>query len=243
MQSVGVRMDFHGIENQVNNSHIVKGIRISASNRPPKQNDSTNHLKPSQSQSNGLTHPVKTGWYEGEVDVLGNRHGKGITKHDDGTEYEGLYVNDVMEGWGRYKFVTLRQLVSNPLFSHKSSQLHRHVERSFEGIFHNDKPSGVGKLLTKTTDFVPQETSQGWDSSGVDIKFIEIVHDVGYHKDGRAIGEGVRFIFLKTEMKNCWDESCFRLVNGECSNLRVAHDYAEWVCNCLGTDAPAPPAL
>ena len=65
---------------------INKSMRISPSNRPR------------------LTSvPIKAGWYEGEVDEFGNRHGMGITRNDDGTEYEGPYYRDVMEGSnGRY---------------------------------------------------------------------------------------------------------------------------------------------
>lgn len=65
---------------------INKSLRISPSNRPR------------------LTSvPIKAGWYEGEVDEFGNRHGMGITRNDDGTEYEGPYYKDVMEGSnGRY---------------------------------------------------------------------------------------------------------------------------------------------
>jgi len=42
--------------------------------------------------------PIKAGWYEGEVNGHGARHGRGITRNDDGTEYEGPYCNDIMEG-------------------------------------------------------------------------------------------------------------------------------------------------
>ena len=47
--------------------------------------------------------PIKAGWYDGEVDGNGARHGQGITRNDDGTEYEGPYDKDIMEGSdGRY---------------------------------------------------------------------------------------------------------------------------------------------
>ena len=47
--------------------------------------------------------PIKAGWYEGEMDRNGARHGQGITRNDDGTEYEGPYDKDIMEGSdGRY---------------------------------------------------------------------------------------------------------------------------------------------
>ena len=69
---------------------LTKSLRISPSNRPR------------------LTSvPIKAGWYEGEVDEFGNRHGMGITKNDDGTEYEGTYYKDIMEGNGRYVVVFL----------------------------------------------------------------------------------------------------------------------------------------
>ena len=218
---------------------FARGMRISPSSRPHSNH---HHTQPLNSQ-------VKSGWYEGEVDPHGNRHGKGITRHDNGTEYEGSYVNDAMEGTnGRFQFVTTRHLVPNP---HKNgSHLHRQIEKSIMGTFKNDMPSGPGMIITKTTDCAPQVLG----SSPVDIRFMEVLYDVGMHRqaDGNAVGEGVRIIYTT---RNSVDEingggrrtstlekTCFRLINGVTTNVNVADSYAAWILQCMGVDSPVPPS-
>lgn len=210
---------------------FVGGKRISPFNRPQVQVQQPQALMRSQ---------VKAGWYEGEVDALGNRHGKGITKHDDGTEFEGPYVNDVMEGSdGRYKFATTRHLVPNP--RHNGSHLHRQIETSFEGPFQNDVPNGAGMIITKTVDCAPQVLG----STPVDIRFMEVMYDVGMHKkevEGKAVGEGVRIIYSTTNIdgRSTLEKTCFRLNNGENTNMKVAAGYATWMLQAMNVDFPVP---
>eukprot|EP00579_Thalassiosira_antarctica_P001276 CAMPEP_0201867498 /NCGR_PEP_ID=MMETSP0902-20130614/1699_1 /ASSEMBLY_ACC=CAM_ASM_000551 /TAXON_ID=420261 /ORGANISM="Thalassiosira antarctica, Strain CCMP982" /LENGTH=320 /DNA_ID=CAMNT_0048392653 /DNA_START=375 /DNA_END=1337 /DNA_ORIENTATION=+ len=212
-------------------SSFVGGKRISPFNRPQVQVQQPQALMRSQ---------VKAGWYEGEVDAPGNRHGKGITKHDDGTEYEGIYVNDVMEGSnGRYKFATTRHLVPNP--RHNGSHLHRQIETSFEGSFKNDVPTGVGMIITKTVDCAPQALG----STPVDVRFMEVMYDVGMHNEeveGKAVGEGVRIIYTTTNIdgRSTLEKNCFRLNSGENTNMRVAAGYAAWMLQAMNVDFPVP---
>ena len=207
----------------------VSGTRISPSNRP-------HHL---QQQSLTRTQ-VKAGWYGGGLNALGNRHGKGATKHDDGTEYEGPYVNDLMEGPdGRYKFITTKHAVPNP--RQNGSHLYRQVEKSFEGYFSSDMPHGVGTIITKTVDCAPRVLGL----TPVDIRFTEVVYDFGMHKkqaDGKAVGEGVRIIYTTTNVdnRNTLEKNCFRLYHGENTNVRVAPGYAAWMLQCMNIDFPAP---
>eukprot|EP00581_Thalassiosira_minuscula_P006792 CAMPEP_0183707766 /NCGR_PEP_ID=MMETSP0737-20130205/4241_1 /TAXON_ID=385413 /ORGANISM="Thalassiosira miniscula, Strain CCMP1093" /LENGTH=316 /DNA_ID=CAMNT_0025935495 /DNA_START=642 /DNA_END=1592 /DNA_ORIENTATION=- len=211
---------------------FVGGHRISPDNRPPV-------LQPEPQDS---TRPqVKAGWYEGGVDARGNRHGRGITKHDDGTEYEGPYVEDVMEGpAGCYQFATTRHLVPNPRAN--GSHLHRQVEKSYEGCFKNDMPHGAGVIITKTTDCAPQVLG----SMPVDVRFMEVVYDVGMHKsegNGKAVGEGVRIIYTMTKNDGIVESqrTFFRLINGENTNLHIAHGYANWILQCMNVPFPEAP--
>mmetsp|Transcript_16290 Transcript_16290/g.26372 ORF Transcript_16290/g.26372 Transcript_16290/m.26372 type:complete len:320 (+) Transcript_16290:333-1292(+) len=213
------------------NCSFVSGTRISPTNRPR------------QPQPQALTRPqVKAGWYEGEVDAAGNRHGKGITKHDDGTEYEGPYVNDVMEGSnGRYKFITAKHSVPNP--HQNGSLLYRHIEKSFEGSFKNDMPDDKGMIITKTVDTVPQVLG----SMPIDVRFMEVTYDVGVYRseeDGKVVGEGLRVIYSKNYVdgRGTLTKNCFRLFNGENTHVRVGESYANWVFQCMNMDFPQPPS-
>lgn len=206
---------------------FVRGTRISPFNRPPT-NPSTTHSQ------------VKAGWYEGEV-AQGNRHGRGITKHDDGTEYEGPYVNDIMEGpSGRYQFITTRHLVPNP--RQNGSTLHRQIEKSFVGTFQSDTPSGVGMVITKIVDCAPQALCG--PTSPLDIRFREVMYDVGMHKNN-AVGEGVRIVYTTTnvEGRSTLAQNCFRMQNGEITPMRLALDYAQWMCSCMGVPFPSPSSV
>lgn len=216
---------------------FVGSTRISPHNRPQDMNQ----------QPRATPRPqVKAGWYEGGVDAHGNRHGKGKTKHDDGSEFDGTYVHDVMEGPnGRYKFATTQHLVPNP--AQNGSSLHRQVEKSFEGTFENDMPEGVGMIITKTVDCSPQVLG----STPVDVRFMEVMYDVGMHKkhtEGRAVGEGVRIIYSTTNVdgRSSLGLDCFRLSNGENTHgehsMRVAKEYATWMLQCMNVGFPAPPS-
>eukprot|EP00970_Alexandrium_tamarense_P011564 scaffold2534_cov176-Alexandrium_tamarense.AAC.6 len=222
-------------------------IRITPDNRPPKRTPS--NLPQSQNNNNNVTPnaSVKAGWYQGQVDAFNNRHGLGTTKHDDGTEYQGQYVHDSIHGQGRYTFVPLHQLVPNP--SHTvdpryDANLLRQTERVHEGLYRCDIPHGGGTTTTKIVDSVPfPSNSQGWTSSGIDIKHVQVIQDVGFHKaekHGCAVGEGIRFIFTRNGSEG-WEESCIRLYNGESTGVNVARDYGIWVCSCLGVDVPTAP--
>lgn len=185
---------------------------------------------------------VKAGWYEGSIDAFGNRHGRGITRHDDGTEYEGPYVEDIMEGvGGKYKFITERRFVPDPSRP-AGFTLHRQIEKSFEGIFEKDQPRGAGMFVTKTVDCAPQVLGSD-PPIMIDIRFMEVVYDVGMYKNTTAVGEGVRIIYSTTNIdgRSTLEMTCYRLMNGENTNLKVANDYATWVCNCLGmASLPVP---
>lgn len=195
-----------------------------------------------QSEQQAAARPqVKAGWYEGEVDALGNRHGRGTTKHDDGTEYEGAYFEDVMEGpCGCYKFLTTRCLVPNP--HENGSHLHRQTEKSFRGSFKDDVPDGAGMIVTQTTDCVPQVLG----STPVDVRFRQVMYDAGMHTSrlsGKAAGEGVRIIYTTTIFggsSSTLEKTCFRLMNGENTNTQVAPAYAEWLLQCLDLEYPSP---
>lgn len=210
---------------------FVRGNRISPTNHP-------------QYPVNGsrILSQVKAGWHEGEIDVNGNRHGKGLTKHDDGTEYSGPYVNDIMEGPnGCYKFVTTRHLVPNPIKN--GTHLHRQIEKSYVGNFKDDKPHKAGMIVTKTVDCAPQVLG----STPLDVRFMEVVYDFGMHrsdKDGQAVGEGIRVIYSATKQdgRSTLEETCYRLSGGESTNMKVAHEYAAWILQCLGMEFPKPPA-
>lgn len=203
---------------------FVKGNRISPDNRPT-------HTHNTGSQ-------VKAGWYDGEIDILGARHGKGITKHDDGTEYEGPYAKDAMEGPnGRFKFATTIHLLPNPC--HNGSHLHRQVEKSFEGNFKNNVPQGPGMIITKTVDCAPQVLG----SEPLNVHFMEVMHDVGWHRTAGAVGEGVRIIYSTTtnvDGRRALEKTCYRLQNGVNTNLKVAPDYAAWMVQCIGVEFPHP---
>mmetsp|Transcript_39433 Transcript_39433/g.94845 ORF Transcript_39433/g.94845 Transcript_39433/m.94845 type:complete len:305 (-) Transcript_39433:413-1327(-) len=199
---------------------FARGVRICQSNRPP-----------SRPETGSL---VKAGWYEGEVNALGLRHGKGVTKHDDGTEYEGCYVNDIMCGEGWYKFVTTKHMVPNP--HQHGSHLHRQVEKSFKGAFKEDVPHRAGMVITKTVDWAPLVLG-----SAFDVRFREVVYDVGMHQN-KAVGEGVRIIYTTTNVdgRSTLEKSCYRLHNGESTTMKVAPDYAAWMVGCMGLDFPSP---
>lgn len=214
----------------------VGKFRITATNRPSTVDDSINVSVPSSRE-------VRAGWYYGPVDSQGLRHGRGKTEHDDGTEFEGLYVYDTMEGMGRFKFVTERQLVPVSNTSMGSVHVHRVIEKSFEGNFSNDKPQGKGIYTTKITDSVPQGTCghNGWSGQ---IKSVEVIYDVGFHNsEGTPIGEGIRFSYRKKEDDMAWEELCVRLVNGKTVHIHVSRNYGEWFCECLQIQPPVPPSL
>jgi len=218
-------------EMMVMDCSLVRGVRISPSNRPPRPQPHVQSLARPQ---------VKAGWYEGEVDALGNRQGKGTTKHDDGTEYEGPYLQDVMEGPdGRYKFITTKHLVPNPY--QNGSNLYRQIERSFQGSFKNDMPHGKGLVVTKTVDSAPQALG----STPIDVRLMEVVYDVGMHsseRHGKAVGEGVRIIYSTTNAddRSTLEMNCFRLFNGESTDVHLAPSYAKWVFQCMDMDFPVP---
>jgi hypothetical protein len=198
---------------------------------------------------------VKSGWYEGPVDAYGNRHGRGITRHDDGTSYEGLYVDDVMTGSrGKYTLATRRELVPDPSPDHDGTTttttttggLLRVVEVRYEGSFRDDVPHGVGMTITTTVDH----------ASTPEIMSVEVAYDVGVHDMRRTstVGEGVRVIYrspstmdrlidggrtMTTTAK--WEMSCYRLMHGCDTNLRVADGYAAWIVQCMGATFPGPP--
>lgn len=188
---------------------------------------------------------VKAGWYEGEIDALGNRHGLGTTKHDDGTEYQGPYSKDAMEGPnGTYKFVPERHLVPNP--RHNGTHLQRQIEKSFVGSFKSDYPDGAGMIVTKTIDCAPQVLS----SAPLEVFHMEVVYDMGMHNfksKGEAVGEGVRVIYSVTASaigrRAPLAMTCFRLNGGESTNMKVAPGYAAWMVQCMGMELPEAPTM
>lgn len=194
---------------------------------------------------------IKAGWYTGTLSINGHRHGHGTTKHDDGTSYTGPYLNDLMDGYGTYTFTTTRHLVPNPKMNGNS--LHRVIEKSFEGNFTQDAPLGKGIVITKIVDSLPVcGSSVGyWASSSANytipsnIQQMEVIHDVGMHNsEGVAVGEGVRVTYLAsyTDSGSVLQQECFRLLNGKVT-MKVALDYAKWVCSCMGMDVPSPPCM
>jgi len=190
-----------------------------------------------QHQQQAIARPqVKAGWYTGEVDALGQRHGKGTTKHYDGTEYEGAYFDDLMDGpCGRYKFLITQHMVSNPRQS--GSHLHRQIEKSFVGSFKDDMPHGAGMVITKTMDCAPQVLG----SMPVDVHFMEVIYDAGMYT-GKVVGEGVRIIYTTTNFggSSTLEMTCFRLMNGENTHLKVAPSYASWMLQCMDVEFPSP---
>lgn len=169
--------------------------------------------------------PIKAGWYTGPISSSG-RHGTGSTKHDDGTHYSGEYVNDRMEGWGEYTFTLMRQMVTS-----NQGVFHRVTEKVFKGQFVQDLPLGKGFMITTTTD-----------SQNNQEQFVKVTYDVGFYREERTVGEGVRFTYTKTH--NGWKEVCTRTDGGVCSGLVVGRSYGIWLCDCLGLDSyPVPPSL
>ena len=143
---------------------------------------------------------IKPGWYDGPVDDYGNRHGRGVTRHDDGTTYEGPYANDVMAGsGGRYTLPTRHELVvarrrPGDGADADDGNLLRRVEVRFEGSFRDDVPHGVGTTITATIDCVaagrPAKT---------EIASAEVTYDVGVHdsRKSEAVGEGARVAYRR----------------------------------------------
>mmetsp|Transcript_5531 Transcript_5531/g.9348 ORF Transcript_5531/g.9348 Transcript_5531/m.9348 type:complete len:374 (+) Transcript_5531:294-1415(+) len=231
---------------------FCKDVRISPDNRPPfamivAPTARSNSSSASSSAMNTNRPPIKAGWYTGSLSVNGHRHGHGTTKHDDGTSYTGPYVNDHMHGYGTYTFTTTRHLVPNPKMNGNS--LHRVIEKSFEGNFSNGAPLGKGTVVTKSVDSLPVCGNDfGWASQNYtvpsNIQHVEVVHDVGMHNsDGAAVGEGVRVMYLAsyTDKGSVLEQECFRLLNGNIT-MKVAFDYASWVCSCMGMEVPGPPS-
>lgn len=192
-------------------------IRITPDNRP-------------RSMSNHST-SAKSGWYEGGLDTFGNRHGKGITKHDDGTSYSGFYACDKMDGEGKFTFVTTRAIVPNPHIP--GGRLQRQVEKTFVGKFQGGKLHAGGKITTKTAISDPAKFN---------VQFAELVHDIVYYRDDRPLGEGARFVYTSTNVNgvSTLEAKYWRLADGQNTHLGVAYDYAAWLCHCLGVDVPAP---
>mmetsp|Transcript_5257 Transcript_5257/g.8073 ORF Transcript_5257/g.8073 Transcript_5257/m.8073 type:complete len:408 (-) Transcript_5257:1085-2308(-) len=257
------------VANKINQEGFCKDVRISPDNRPSfamvvdsmatadNSNDdgaSSPAAAAAAARNNINRPPIKTGWYTGILSVNGNRHGHGTTKHDDGTSYTGPYVNDHMEGHGTYTFSTTRHLVPNPKMNGNSS-LHRVIERSFEGNFSNDAPLGKGIVVTKSVDSLPvccagSGNDFGWSTTQnytvpSNIQQVEVLHDVGMHNsEGVAVGEGVRIVYLATYTdrgSSVLQQECFRLLNGKIT-MKVALDYASWVCSCMGMEVPGPPS-
>lgn len=217
-------------QSNYDNIMMDEGVSLLATNKPIRISPSS---RPRQTDV-----PIKAGWYEGDIDTDGARHGRGVTKNDDGTEYDGPYVRDVMEGSnGRYQFVTTRHLVPNPEYN--GSHLHRHVEKSFVGTFKQDVPTGVGMYVTKTVDCAPQVLG----GHPLDIRYMEFVYDVGMHKNV-AVGEGIRVIYQTTNAngRSTLEMNCYRLDGGETTNTQVASDYAKWIFQCMNIDFPPPPS-
>lgn len=202
---------------------MTTGVRINPDNRPPKDIMSDDSPQ------------IKAGWYSGHLSYSGNRHGNGTTKHDDGTSYTGEYANDLMEGYGKYTFTTMKQLVHL-----EGMKLHRVTDKVFEGKFVQDVPGGAGVMITTIVDSEPERVQ----SSGIDVKYVKVVYDVGYYnRDGKAVGEGARFTYTKTSMTD-WKEVCTRLWSGEETGVVVGRSYGEWICDCLGmTSVPTVPSL
>lgn len=135
---------------------------------------------------------------------------------------------------------TEHRLVPDP--NRPGFTLHRQIEKTFEGIFEKDEPRGAGMLVTKTVDCAPQVL--GSVPPMFDIRFMEVVYDVGMYKNTTTVGEGVRIIYSTTNIdgrRSAMEMTCYRLMNGENTHLKVANDYATWVCHCLGmASIPVP---
>ena len=131
----------------------------------------------------------KPGWYEGHLDATGRRHGRGVTKFDDGTQYEGGYAADKMDGFGRYTFLVpaLERSVVVPDPSVPGGALRRQqVVNAFEGKFSGGRPNGGGMVVTRTV-----ETSSLFRSEVSTYK-------VGYFRDESITGEGLHFVYTNT---------------------------------------------
>jgi len=237
---------------------LCKEVRISPNNRPPfamlVDPTAAANINVITATSSNATSPVnrrlpiiKAGWYTGSLSINGHRHGHGTTKHDDGTSYTGPYINDLMDGFGTYTFATTRHLVPNAKMNGNSLQ--RVIEKSFQGTFRHDAPLGKGIMVTKIVDSLPVcGSSVGWASANYavpsNIQQVEVIHDVGMHNsEGVAVGEGVRVVYSAsyTVSGSALQQECFRLLNGKVT-MKVALDYAKWVCSCIGVDVPSPPS-
>ena len=96
--------------------------------------------------------------------------------------------------------------------------------------------------MTKTVDCAPQVLV----SEPLDVRFAEVVYDVGMHRgpSGKAVGEGMRIVYTSTyaDGGSALEQTCYRLYGGVATNLKVAHEYAVWMLQCMGVEYPAPPA-
>jgi hypothetical protein len=200
-------------------------------------------------------HDIKAGWYEGQLhENTGLRHGHGITHHDDGTTYEGPYINDNMNGPnGRYTFGIQHKLIPDPIKNYHAGTTEHYLRRVIEvihtGSFRSNVPHGVGTTTIRTIDYVPTNVDA--------IRSIEIVYDIGVYVSTRneAVGEGVRVVYrsaidpiehraaINVDGQVLWEKSWFRLFNGQVTTVRVSEEYAAWIVQCMEAVYPGLPAV
>ena len=180
------------------------------------------------------------------------RHGHGITRHDDGTTYEGPYFNDTMNGPdGRYTFVIQHKLVPDPIKNYHDGTMEHYLRRTVEvkhvGSFRGNAPHGVGTMTIRTIDYATVDI----------VRSIEIVYDIGVHVSTRneAVGEGVRVVYrsaidpiehraaIDADGQILWEKSWFRLFNGRETSVRVSEEYAAWIVQCMGAVYPGIPCV
>ena len=241
----------------------VQRVRIDPTTRPSSRmqggggmmvDDEMPGMVDSVNNTNDHRHDVKAGWYEGQLDSsTGLRHGHGITHHDDGTTYEGPYINDSMNGPdGRYTFGIQHKLIPDPIKNYHAGTTEHYLRRTTEvmhtGSFRSNVPHGVGSMIIRTIDYVPTVDT---------VRSIEIVYDIGVHVSTRneAVGEGVRVVYrsaidpiehraaINADGQILWEKSWFRLFNGRLTTVRVSECYAAWIVQCMGTVYPGLPVL
>lgn len=238
----------------------VQRVRIDPMTRPSACSSSMGGLgmmiddKMTSVVNNDRRHGVKAGWYTGQLDEnAGLRHGHGVTHHDDGTTYEGPYINDSMNGPnGRYTFVIQNKLIPDPIKNYHAGTIEHYLRRTTEvmhtGSFRSNAPHGVGTTTIRTIDYVPTVDT---------VRSIEIVYDIGVHVSTRndSVGEGVRVVYrsaidpiehraaVNADGQILWEKSWFRLFNGRVTSVRVSEEYAAWIVQCMETVYPGLPVV
>lgn len=86
--------------------------------------------------------------YEGEMDEF-IRSGQGKLKYANGDVFEGTFVNDEINGYGRFTYYSTADIFEGQIVSGKKTGHGKYIFRDetvYEGNYENDLPNGHGKI-------------------------------------------------------------------------------------------------